>query len=184
LTQSADLGSTATTLHEAIAEIDELMRSRFAATFDAVSAGFSRRFADLFGGGTAHLAVEPNGDELGVDVFAQPPGKRTQGLATLSGGERALTAAALLFSLIETNPPPFCVLDEVDAALDEVNVLRFAGCLRELSEQTQFVIITHNRRTMEAASTIYGLTLEDQCESRLLSLQLPTEVPVVRAVSP
>jgi chromosome segregation protein len=184
LTQSADLGRTATTLNDAISEIEELMRSRFAATFDAVNAHFSQRFADLFGGGAAHLDVETDGEELGVEVFAQPPGKRTQGLATLSGGERALTAAALLFSLIEANPPPFCVLDEVDAALDEVNVLRFAGCLRELSSRTQFVIITHNRRTMEAASTIYGLTLQDQCETRLLSLQLPTETAIARAASP
>jgi chromosome segregation protein len=172
-TQYADLSRTATTLTEAIAEIRDSIRTRFDLTFSEVSERFARRFAELFGGGSARLLAEADGDAAGVDVYAQPPGKRTQTLATLSGGERALTAAALLFSLIETNPPPFCVLDEVDAALDESNVLRFAGCLRELSAHTQFVVITHNRRTMEAATAIYGLTLEDRCETRLLSLRLP-----------
>jgi chromosome segregation protein len=171
--QLGDLSRTATTLAHAIAEIRETMQRRFAATFSDVSARFAARFADLFGGGSARLVVESDGDSPGVDIFAQPPGKRTQGLATLSGGERALTAAALLFSLIETNPPPFCVLDEVDAALDETNVVRFSGSLRELASRTQFVVITHNRRTMEAASVIYGLTLQDQCETRLLSMRLP-----------
>ena len=119
------------------------------------------------------LVLGPVGDINGVDIIAQPPGKRSQSLATLSGGERALAAAALLFALIEASPPPFCVLDEVDAALDEGNVGRFCAALQDLSDRTQFIIITHNRRTMESASTIYGLTLENRCESRILSLRLP-----------
>ncbi|HEX5417682.1 MAG TPA: chromosome segregation protein SMC, partial [Chloroflexota bacterium] len=174
--QVVDLGRTAATLTEAIDETREAMRSRFGETFGAVSAAFERRFVDLFGGGTARLSLDGGEDLPGVEIVAQPPGKRSQSLGMLSGGERALTAAALLFSLIETNPPPFCVLDEVDAALDESNVTRFCTALRGLAQRTQFVVITHNRRTMEAAGTIYGLTLENKGESRVLSLRLPSTV--------
>ncbi len=171
--QSADLASSAATLREAVEETRANMAGRFDATFSEVSRAFSRRFTDLFGGGAARLTIDPDGDRGGIDVVAQVPGKRAQSLAMLSGGERALTAAALLFALIESRPPPFCLLDEVDAALDESNVVRFCDCLRELSQQTQFIVITHNRRTMEAANAIYGLTLEGQCETRLVSLRLP-----------
>jgi len=171
--QLSDLGETSRRLEETIEETRRAMRERFDETFTAVNAAFERRFGELFGGGAARLTIDGGEDIPGVEVFAQPPGKRSQNLAMLSGGERALTAAALLFSLIEINPPPFCVLDEVDAALDENNVSRFGSALRDLSNRTQFVVITHNRRTMEVAEAIYGLTLENRGESRVLSLKLP-----------
>jgi chromosome segregation protein len=171
--QLADLSGTATTLRTTVEETRDTMRERFELAFAAICSTFSDRFRELFGGGSARLVLGPVGDINGVDIIAQPPGKRSQSLATLSGGERALAAAALLFALIEASPPPFCVLDEVDAALDEGNVGRFCAALQDLSDRTQFIIITHNRRTMESASTIYGLTLENRCESRILSLRLP-----------
>jgi chromosome segregation protein len=171
--QSVDLQHSAETLRATIGETRETMRARFVDTFTVVNAAFSRRFATLFGGGFARLVVDGGDEAAGVEVLAQPPGKRTQSLTALSGGERALTAAALLFALIEANPPPFCVLDEVDAALDESNVGRFCGALEELSRRTQFLVVTHNRQTMESAGAIYGLTLEQRSESRVLSLRLP-----------
>jgi chromosome segregation protein len=172
--QSDDLRTTAERLRAAVDETTGSMHARFGEAFAAVNATFGRRFVQLFGGGSARLLLESadGSDEEGIEVFAQPPGKRSQSLATLSGGERALTAAALLFALIEAKPPPFCVLDEVDAALDETNVIRFAEVLRELSQRTQFIVVTHNRRTMEAANAIYGLTLENRFETRALSLRL------------
>jgi len=172
--QTADLGRTTATLRDAIEETRSSMKSRFDQTFANVAAGFSRRFVELFGGGSARLVVAGDDDGAGIEVIAQPPGKRAESLAMLSGGERALTAAALLFALIEANPPPFCALDEIDAALDESNVGRFCSALRSLSARTQFIVITHNRRTMEAASTIYGLAVENRCESRVLAMRLPT----------
>ncbi|HLZ10696.1 MAG TPA: AAA family ATPase, partial [Chloroflexota bacterium] len=174
-TQAEDLARSADTLRHAIDETQATMRSRFDVTFAQVSASFTRRFSELFGGGTAKLVLDQDGDGMGIDVIAQPPGKRSQSLATLSGGERALTAASLLFALIETSPPPFCLLDEVDAALDETNVARFCESLRNLSATTQFLIITHNRRTMEAASALWGLTLEGRTETRVLSTRLPSD---------
>ncbi len=171
--QAADLRRTITMLHETIDETRSTMSARFDETFATVSAAFARRFVELFGGGCARLVLEGEDDDAaGIEVIAQPPGKRANSLAMLSGGERALTAAALLFALIEANPPPFCVLDEVDAALDESNVGRFCSALQGLSERTQFIVITHNRRTMEAAARIYGLALENRCETRVLAVQL------------
>ena len=116
---------------------------------------------------------EPSGSSLvGVDIVARPPGKRQQNLALLSGGERALTAGALLFAILKVNPSPFCVMDEVDAALDEANVGRFREALVELSRETQFLVVTHNRGTIEAADTIYGVSMGDDSASRVLSLRL------------
>ena len=172
--QSLDLQRTIATLQEAIDETRSTMKTRFDETFESVAASFSRRFVELFGGGSARLIVEGDDENSGIDVVAQPPGKRAETLSMLSGGERALTAAALLFALIEVSPPPFCVLDEVDAAMDESNVGRFCQALQTLSPRTQFIVITHNRRTMEQASAIYGLAVENLCESRVLSLRLPT----------
>ena len=170
--QVGDLEQTAATLRQTIDETRTTMQEKFTLTYARVSEAFARHFVNLFGGGTARLVLASDDDSSGVDIVAQPPGKRSQNLAQLSGGERALTAAALLFALIETRPPPFCLLDEVDAALDESNVGRFAGLLRDLSAQSQFIVITHNRRTMEAASTIWGFTLEQHCESRVFSMRL------------
>jgi chromosome segregation protein len=166
----------ATGLGEVIAELDRTMRDQFIATFAEVNVAFGKFFGTLFGGGTARLELT-NPDDItqsGVDIMAQPPGKRLQPLAALSGGERALTSAALLFALLKVRPVPFCVLDEVDAALDESNVSRFRSALIELGEKTQFVVITHNRGTIEAANTLYGVSMAGDGTSQLLSLRVET----------
>jgi len=157
-----------------LAELDELMETAFRETFDAVAARFSETFPALFNGGTARLELTDPGDLMntGVDIVARPPGKRAQRLALLSGGERALTAAALLFALLHVHPTPFCVLDEVDAMLDEANVGRFRALLEELAQRSQFVVITHNRVTIEAADTIYGVSMGADGVSQVVSLKL------------
>ncbi len=185
--QIHDLRSASATLDELITELDSAIQTRFETTFHAVAAEFERSFTRLFGGGEARLLLtRDDGEEgdgnggserhtiaaLGVDIIARPPGKRLQHLALLSGGERALTAAALLFAILKVNPSPFCVLDEVDAALDETNVGRFREALAELTAQTQFLVVTHNRGTIEIADAIYGVTMGDDGASRVLSLKL------------
>jgi chromosome segregation protein len=153
------------------------METAFKETFDAVAGRFSELFTSLFNGGSARLELTDSADLMntGVDIVAQPPGKRAQRLALLSGGERALTAAALLFALLHVSPTPFCVLDEVDAMLDEANVGRFRGVLEELAQRTQFIVITHNRTTVEAAETIYGVSMGADGVSQVVSLQLEKE---------
>lgn len=172
--QSADLEAASAQLRQVVAELDQLMETAFRETFDAVAAKFSETFTALFNGGTARLELTEPGDLMntGVDIVARPPGKRAQRLALLSGGERALTAAALLFALLRVSPTPFCVLDEVDAMLDEANVARFRALLEELAQQTQFVVITHNRVTIEAADTIYGVSMGADGVSQVVSLKL------------
>ncbi|HST04317.1 MAG TPA: chromosome segregation protein SMC [Chloroflexia bacterium] len=173
-TQLDDLMLAGDGLQKVIAELDRTMRDQFVATFAQVNEEFGRFFGTLFGGGTARLELTNPDDvaQSGVDIMAQPPGKRLQPLAALSGGERALTAAALLFALLKVRPVPFCVLDEVDAALDESNVSRFRSALLELGENTQFVVITHNRGTIEAANTLYGVSMAGDGTSQLLSLRV------------
>ncbi len=180
-TQLADLQGAATGLRQVAADLDRIMRERLAATFQAVAVAFADMFPRLFGGGTARLELTDPDDvtATGVEILAQPPGKRPQTLAALSGGERALTAVALLFALLTVRPAPFCVLDEVDAALDEANIGRFRDGLTALAAQTQFVLITHNRATIEAASAIYGVSLTPDSASQLLSLRLD-QVPAAR----
>jgi chromosome segregation protein len=192
-TQINDMDQAALQLHSIISQLDVTMAKQFEATFHAVNARFREHFTTLFNGGAARLELvnaksNNNGDEdeegpvvpssmpSGVDVIVQPPGKKVQDLSLLSGGERALVSAALLFSLLEINPPPFCLLDEVDAALDESNVTRFCDILKRLAQRTQFIVITHNRVTMTAAQAIYGVSMRESV-SRLLSLRLE-EVPV------
>ncbi|HZU04964.1 MAG TPA: chromosome segregation protein SMC [Chloroflexota bacterium] len=175
--QIADLERASAALRSGIAELQARMRHRFQECFAAVNAAFGDCFRTLFGGGTARLAL--TGDDVlaaGVEVVAQPPGKRAHSLYTLSGGERALTAVALLFALLRVQPSPFCVLDEVDAALDEANIQRFTQLLRAQAAQTQFLIITHNRGTMEAADALYGVTMVDSAVSQVVSLRL-TDLP-------
>lgn len=176
-TQNADLEQAIAALNQVIAELDELMRKSFLETFEAIAAEFKLTFARIFGGGSAKLVLtDPdNLTTTGIDIIARPPGKRQQGLALLSGGERALTAAALLFAILKVRPTPFCFLDEVDAALDEANIGRFRDMLKELSSSTQFVMITHNRGTVEAADTIYGISMGSDSVSRALSLKLEGE---------
>ena len=172
--QLADLRQAEADLKEVIAELDVLMEREFRKTFIAVAGEFKKIFIQLFGGGKGHLVLsEP--DDLtgsGVDIQVQLPGRRTQGLSLLSGGERSLIAAALIFSLLKISPTPFCVLDEVDAMLDESNVARYRKLLRELSSETQFIVITHNRNTVQVADVIYGIIMSPDSSSQVLSLKL------------
>ncbi len=172
--QLTDLRQAEEQLREAIRELEGVIRERFRTTFRTVNREFERYFNAFFHGGTARLELgETDEDGLpGIEIIAQPPGKKLGSLALLSGGERSLTAVALLFALLQANPSPICVLDEVDAALDEANVGRFVDELRELSKRTQFVIITHNRRTIETADSIYGVSMGADSVSRVLSLRL------------
>lgn len=172
--QVADLKRADADLRQVIGELDALMKKEFKRTFDAVAAEFRQMFTRLFGGGSARLVMtdEDNPTETGIDIEARLPGRREQGLSLLSGGERSLTAVALVFSLLKVSPTPFCVLDEVDAMLDEANVGRFCDLLRELSQNTQFVVITHNRNTVQAADVIYGVTMGRDSSSQVISLRL------------
>ncbi|HEU0073470.1 MAG TPA: chromosome segregation protein SMC [Dehalococcoidia bacterium] len=172
--QVEDLEGSEETLLGAIDELETNIRERLKATFAIVDKEFQRYFEAFFNGGKAHLSLTQPDDfaNTGVDIVAQPPGKRVHTLAMLSGGERALTSLALLLSLLEANPSPICVLDEVDAALDETNVGRFVDALRALEQKTQFIVITHNPRTIEAADSIYGVSMGADSTSRILSLRL------------
>jgi chromosome segregation protein len=173
-TQVEDLKKADGDLRQVIAELDELMQREFRKTFDAVAAEFKGMFTRLFNGGAARLVMvdEDNLIDTGVDIEARLPGRREQGLALLSGGERSLTAVALIFSLLKVSPTPFCVLDEVDAMLDEANVGRFGELLQELSQRTQFILITHNRNTVQTAGVIYGVTMGRDSASQIISLKL------------
>ena len=175
--QVADLEAAEVELREAIRELKKLIRERFVETFHVVNERFGVYFTRFFGGGQAELRLvqadpEDPDSEPGVDIFAQPPGKRISNMAVLSGGERSMTSVALLFALLSVNPAPVVVLDEVDAALDEANVGRFVDTLLELRERSQFVVISHNRRTIEAADAIYGVSMGDDSTSQVLSLKL------------
>ena len=175
--QVADLEAAEVQLRDAIRDLKRLIRTRFVETFHLVNERFGEYFTRFFGGGQAELRLVEAEDadedaEAGVDIFAQPPGKRISNLAVLSGGERSMTSVALLFALLSVNPAPVVVLDEVDAALDEANVDRFVATLLELRERTQFVVISHNRRTIETADAIYGVSMGDDSASRVLSLKL------------
>jgi chromosome segregation protein len=172
--QIEDLEGAERRMLEAEAELAELIEGKFTDAFNAVDHQFRRYFQTMFRGGSARLQLSgEEGDELpGVEIVAQPPGKRVESLNMLSGGERALTAIALLLAMLEVNPAPFCVLDEVDAALDEANVERFLNALKTLGERTQFVLITHNRRSIEQADSIYGITMGEDSVSRVLSVRL------------
>jgi chromosome segregation protein len=199
--QINDMQDASSNLRQIIAELDNTMRRQFVETFHRVNERFQQHFVTLFSGGAARLELtapkreqsEDDDDEEGaaqeeqktprktsfggVEVYVQIPGKRVQDLSLLSGGERAMVSAALLFALLETNPPPFCLLDEVDAALDEANVVRFCDILKQLAERTQFIVITHNRVTMTHANAIYGVSMGPDSVSRVLSMRL-AEVPL------
>lgn len=171
--QHADLTEAMATLESAIAKIDKETRSRFKETFDALNEGFKDFFPKLFGGGSAYL--ELTGSDMldtGVGVMARPPGKRNSTIALLSGGEKALTAVSLLFAFFELNPAPFCVLDEVDAPMDDANVERYAGVLKQLGEKTQLLFITHNKITMEVADVLVGVTMAEPGVSRLVAVDV------------
>jgi chromosome segregation protein len=180
--QSADLNEALTTLENAIRKIDSETRARFKETFDQVNDQLGRLYPKLFGGGTAQL--EMTSDDLleaGVAVMARPPGKRNANIHQLSGGEKALTAAALVFAMFELNPAPFCILDEVDAPLDDVNAGRLCQLVREMSDRVQFIFITHNKITMELANQLVGVTMHEPGVSRLVAVDVEQAVAMATA---
>jgi chromosome segregation protein len=181
--QNTDLNAALETLEEAIRKIDRETRSRFKDTFDRVNSGVQELYPRLFGGGHAYL--ELTGDDLldtGVTIMARPPGKRVSSISLLSGGEKAMTAVALVFAIFRLNPAPFCLLDEVDAPLDEANVGRLAAMVSEMSEAVQFLFVTHNKATMEAARQLSGVTMREPGVSRLVSVDLAEAARLVGAV--
>jgi len=173
-TQRRDLVDSIAQTSEAIARIDETTKARFTEAFSAIQANFQVTFSTLFGGGRAGLSLLDENDPLesGIDIVASPPGKRLQSVMLLSGGEKALTAIALMFAIFKYKPSPFCLLDEIDAPLDDANVHRFVEMLRSMLDRTQFILITHNRQTMEIANRLYGVTMEEPGVSKLISVQL------------
>jgi chromosome segregation protein len=172
--QEADLVQSLEALDQAIKKINRTSRKRFGATFEAVNQKFKEIFTTLFGGGRAELVLtdESNLLETGVDIVVQPPGKKLQNVSLLSGGEKALTSVALIFSLFLINPSPFCMMDEVDAPLDDANIGRFNNMIQELAQRYQIILVTHNKRTMEIADTLYGITMEEPGTSKVISVKL------------
>ena len=172
--QRLDLETTMSKLRTVIADMTAVMKDQFESKFKTINKNFQEVFVELFGGGKAELKLtdEENVLESGIEIEVQPPGKKLQNMMLLSGGERAFTAIALLFAILKINPAPFCVLDEIEAALDDVNVYRFAEYLKNFAQDTQFLVITHRKGTMEAANTVYGITMEENGISKLLSLSL------------
>ena len=172
--QRLDLENSSNKLRKVINEMTETMKKQFAEQFKIINKNFGEVFAELFGGGKAELILSDKENilESGIEINVQPPGKKLQNMMLLSGGERAFTAIALLFAILKINPAPFCVLDEIEAALDDVNVYRFAEYLKNFSENSQFLVITHRKGTMEAADTVYGITMEEKGISKLLSMKL------------
>jgi chromosome segregation protein len=175
--QEADLTQSVANLHAAIAKINATTRDLFLEAFHALNGKFGVVYQTFFEGGHAELRLADDGDPLdcGIDIVAQPPGKKLRHISLLSGGEKALTAIALLFSSFLIHPSPFCVLDEIDAPLDEENVRRFTRALRPMTAHSQFLIVTHNRRTMEQADVLYGVTMEEPGVSKLVSVKLHME---------
>ena len=172
-TQRKDLITSIENTTATIREIDEISRQKFEEAFSKINENFQATFKKLFGGGHAFMKLtdEENSAESGIDVIASPPGKRLQSVLLLSGGEKALTALALLVGIFQYAPSPFCILDEVDAPLDEANVGRFTELVREMSVQTQFVLITHSKKTMSIAPVLYGVTMQEPGVSKLVSVR-------------
>ncbi len=173
-TQRQDLIDSIAETNQAISRIDETTHARFREAFTAINANFQQTFSTLFGGGRAGISLLDETDPLesGIDIVASPPGKRLQNVMLLSGGEKALTAIALMFAIFRYKPSPFCLLDEIDAPLDDANIGRFVEMLLSMMDRTQFIIITHNRKTMEIANRLYGVTMEESGVSKLISIQL------------
>jgi len=171
--ERSDLLQSITDTQQAIAELDQVCKQKFEEAFSIINQNFATAFHTLFGGGTGEMRLsEPDSSgEPGIDVVAQPPGKRLQNVLLLSGGEKAMTALALLIAIFRYQPSPFCILDEVDAPLDEANVGRFTKLVSEMSSGTQFIVVTHNRKTMEMASVLYGVTMQEPGVSKLVSVR-------------
>ena len=179
-TQRQDLLDSIRDTEKAIQELDAESRRRFKDAFEAVNEHFRQMFRTLFGGGQGEMRLtdEANLADSGIDIMASPPGKKLQNIALLSGGEKSLTAMALLMAIFRYTPSPFCILDEVDAPLDEPNILRLTRLIKEMSRETQFIVITHAKRTMEAAQALYGVTMQEPGLSKLVSVRfepLPRE---------
>ena len=172
--QRLDLENTMSKLRNVISDMTQIMKDQFREKFKIINKNFGEVFAELFNGGKAELTLEDEDNilECGIEINAQPPGKKLQNMMLLSGGEKAFTAIALLFAILKINPAPFCVLDEIEAALDDVNVFRYADYLKKFTQNTQFLVITHRKGTMEAADTVYGVTMEESGISKLLSMKL------------
>ncbi len=172
--QRLDLENTMSQLRKVISDMTQIMKEQFREKFKVINKNFGEVFAELFGGGKAELKLEDEENilECGIEITVQPPGKKLQSMLLLSGGEKAFTAIALLFAILKINPAPFCVLDEIEAALDDVNVFRYADYLKKFTESTQFLVITHRKGTMEVADSVYGVTMEESGISKLLSMKL------------
>ena len=181
--QREDLVKAEEDLVRIIKELSTEMLTRFTDQFEQIRANFTKIFTELFDGGTADLVLleSENPLEAGIDIVAQPPQKKLQSISLLSGGERALTAIAILFAILRLKPMPFCVLDEIEAALDDANAGRFAKYLRRFSEETQFIVITHRKPTMELADNLYGVTMEEKGVSKIVSVKLSD---AIRAAQP
>jgi chromosome segregation protein len=180
--QCQDLTEASQTLEDAIRKIDRETRSRLQATFDQANLHFNELFTTLFGGGQARLVLL--GDEIldtGIQVFAQPPGKKNSTIHLLSGGEKALTALALVFALFRLNPAPFCLMDEVDAPLDDSNTERFCSMVKKMSERTQFLYVSHNKITMEMAQQLIGVTMQESGVSRIVDVDMEAAVKMAEA---
>ena len=176
-TQRKDLVDSIAQTSQAIKRIDETTRQRFVEAFAAINTNFQQCFNTLFGGGRAGLTLIDESDPLesGIEIVAQPPGTKLKGISLLSGGQKTLTAVALLFALYMVKPSPFCLLDELDAPLDESNIGRFTDLLRKFVDDSQFIIITHNKRTVSAAQAIYGVTMEERGVSKTVSMKFNAE---------
>jgi chromosome segregation protein len=177
LTERSDLDHSIKNLQDAIEHINKTSEERFKKAFEAIADRFERLFPIIFGGGQAQLSlVYPEGSndilDAGVDILAQPPGKKIVNIGLLSGGEKALTAVSLIFAIFMVKPSPFCVLDEVDAPLDDANIGKFNALLREMSAKSQFILITHNKKTMELNDTLYGVTMEEPGVSKMVSIEM------------
>jgi len=184
-TQRQDLLQSIENTQNTIKEIDSVSRQKFEEAFQIINENFGRTFSKLFGGGQGFMRLTDieNSAESGIDVVASPPGKKLQNVLLLSGGEKALTALALLVGIFQYQPSPFCILDEVDAPLDEANISRFTELIREMSSQSQFIIITHSKKTMGMAPVLYGVTMQEPGVSKLVSVRFHEEQTRLAAVS-
>ena len=176
--QKNDIIEAEEKLKEIIKDLSELMEKQFRQNLEIISENFNEVFREMFGGGKAYLKLSDEDDVLGsgIDIIAQPPGKNLQNMMLLSGGERALTAIAILFSILKMKPSPFCILDEIEAALDDANVQRFGDYLKRFSKDTQFIVITHRKGTMEAADVLYGVTMQEHGVSKIVSVKFDEAV--------
>ena len=176
--QRDDMEQAKEKLHKVIAEITQIMKRQFIEQFKLINTNFNLVFKELFNGGRADLIIvdSENVLESGIEIEVQPPGKKLQNMMLLSGGERAFTAIALLFAILRLRPTPFCILDEIEAALDDANVNRFAEYIRSFSDNTQFIMITHRKGTMEAADTLYGVTMQEHGVSSVVSMRMAEKV--------